>query len=252
MSHSLVDFHSHILPKMDDGAEDIARSCEMLRLLASQGVDTVFCTSHFLLMHESPSDYLTRRQRSYDALCSYIKEQALTDLPKIKLGAEIRVSRGISEVSLSGLEYEGTDAMLLELPREELSRTIVKQIYNLCRSNRYIPVIAHIDRYEWFKPSDIDTLSEIPDVIFQFSLHAISDRRIRKTMLKMAKQGQRLLFGTDTHNTDDRAPNFSLLTGLGGRSPLSAKERDILLSSHMEATEFIFNGRDQSNAHLFF
>ena len=38
----MIDFHTHILPGMDDGATDAAESLEMLRLSYQQGVDTVF------------------------------------------------------------------------------------------------------------------------------------------------------------------------------------------------------------------
>jgi protein-tyrosine phosphatase len=35
----IIDFHSHILPEMDDGAENLETSLAMLRESKSQGVD---------------------------------------------------------------------------------------------------------------------------------------------------------------------------------------------------------------------
>ncbi len=252
MNDSLFDFHSHILPRMDDGAQSIEISFDMLSMLSIQGVDTVFATPHFLPMHESPADFIKRRKKAFDTLKEHIETKGAVNLPQIKLGAEIQICRGISEQDLSGLEYEGTEAFLLELPRESLSRQIVKEIYNLCRSRRFIPVIAHIDRYEWFKKSDIAALAEIEDVVFGFNTDALSHRSSRKTVIKMAKQGARILFGSDTHNTDQRPPTFNYLTGDGGKCPLSSKEQELLLDCHIKTTSFIFREKEQERSGLFF
>ncbi|MCC8048646.1 MAG: hypothetical protein LIO52_06065, partial [Oscillospiraceae bacterium] len=36
----MIDFHSHILPKMDDGSRSVEESLELLCESARQGVDT--------------------------------------------------------------------------------------------------------------------------------------------------------------------------------------------------------------------
>lgn len=43
----MIDFHSHILPGMDDGSKSTQESLEMLDMLRAQGVDTVAATPHF-------------------------------------------------------------------------------------------------------------------------------------------------------------------------------------------------------------
>ena len=43
----LYDLHSHILPHMDDGCKDAARSIEALRLSYAQGVRVIFATPHY-------------------------------------------------------------------------------------------------------------------------------------------------------------------------------------------------------------
>ena len=43
----MIDFHSHILPGIDDGSRDVDMSLKMVDALKSQGVDTVCATSHF-------------------------------------------------------------------------------------------------------------------------------------------------------------------------------------------------------------
>lgn len=40
----MIDFHSHILPAMDDGSRNIEESLQMLRMLQEQGVERVIAT----------------------------------------------------------------------------------------------------------------------------------------------------------------------------------------------------------------
>ena len=252
MQSTLFDFHSHVLPKMDDGAADLDTSRAMLEALASQGVGCVYCTPHFLPMHETPADFICRRRRAHEALKAYLSSRGAASLPEIRLGAEIRVIRGISESDLSGLEYEGTQAVLLELPRETLSRQIVKEICNLCLTKGYIPIIAHLDRYKWFSHGDVDALSEIPDVVFQLNTEALSHRFQKKDVVRLVQSGHRIIFASDCHNTIDRSPDFHFLTGKGGHSHVSEKERTILLEAHNESQNFIFGNENQNDTGLFF
>ena len=43
----MIDFHTHILPGMDDGCKSVAESLWMLRQEQQQGVDTVVLTPHY-------------------------------------------------------------------------------------------------------------------------------------------------------------------------------------------------------------
>src|SRR5258705_13433026 len=51
----MIDLHCHILPGIDDGAEDLSVSLEMARLAVADGVSVVACTPHILpgLYHNS-------------------------------------------------------------------------------------------------------------------------------------------------------------------------------------------------------
>lgn len=43
----MIDLHSHILPRMDDGSRSTEESLQMLTALAAQGVTDVAATPHF-------------------------------------------------------------------------------------------------------------------------------------------------------------------------------------------------------------
>ena len=43
----VIDFHSHVLPGIDDGSRDVEMSLAMLREMRAQGVDVCVATPHF-------------------------------------------------------------------------------------------------------------------------------------------------------------------------------------------------------------
>ena len=44
----MLDIHSHILPKMDDGSSSVEESLKLLRTSAEQGITEIAATPHFL------------------------------------------------------------------------------------------------------------------------------------------------------------------------------------------------------------
>ena len=43
----MIDWHSHILPGIDDGSGSIEESLALLKMQREQGADTVIATPHF-------------------------------------------------------------------------------------------------------------------------------------------------------------------------------------------------------------
>ena len=74
-----TDYHCHILPGIDDGAENAAASVKMIALLHEQGVRRIVATPHFYAHREnSVKEYLEKRRlqssrgeaaRGGEALC---------------------------------------------------------------------------------------------------------------------------------------------------------------------------------------
>jgi protein-tyrosine phosphatase len=67
-SADFLDFHSHVLPAIDDGSSDVETSLEMLRLLWSQGVKRVIATPHFDATRLSPNEFLQKIDESEQIL----------------------------------------------------------------------------------------------------------------------------------------------------------------------------------------
>ena len=64
----VIDFHSHILPNIDDGSKDINMSVEMLKRSKQQGIDVIVATPHFYADSNTIEHFLNKRARALEQL----------------------------------------------------------------------------------------------------------------------------------------------------------------------------------------
>ena len=46
-SETMIDFHTHILPGVDDGSKNLDESLQLLQMEQQQGIDIVVLTPHY-------------------------------------------------------------------------------------------------------------------------------------------------------------------------------------------------------------
>ncbi len=199
----MIDFHSHILPKMDDGSSGIEESVELLKILSNQGVDVIFATSHFYANDESVSSFLNRREKAYNELKSALWDGA----PEIRLGAEVRYYEGISRMEgLESLCIQGTRLLLLEMSARRWSEYTIRELASMAGSGRFRIILAHIERYFDLQKKDVwERLMEC-GILMQLNAPSIVDRRFRRKSLKLIKKDMIHFIGSDTHNLEFRPP----------------------------------------------
>lgn len=201
----MLDIHSHILPKMDDGSKSAEMSIEMLRKSRSQGVTTMVSTSHFYGYDEPPERFLERRDRAVSKLTPLLSDKE----PEILLGAEILYYPGISQSeAIPQLAIQGTNLLMIEMPFVRWSDKIFDELITLQYNSRLHIVLAHVERYKNIQKRDMyESLFEQP-FYFQCNAEAFKSFSTRKLVLKMIDQGLLHFMGTDCHNTDKRPPNM--------------------------------------------
>ena len=74
----VIDFHTHILPGIDDGSSDLQMSMAMLNEERHQGVDVVVLTPHFYGSQESIDHFIHKRNKAYALLKAQKKIKCLT------------------------------------------------------------------------------------------------------------------------------------------------------------------------------
>lgn len=205
----MTDFHTHILPGMDDGCKSPEESAEALVMLKSSGVSKVMLTPHYYANKESVEEFLVRRRNSFDVLKDYLEENAMLkslDIPELCLGAEVKFFYGISRhTDIKELCYEDTSCMLIEMPFEKWDAHVYSEVGDLQGRYAVTPLIAHFNRYLIYgnKFSDIMSL-RCP---IQLNAEVFEKRFIKRKWLKYIKK-ENVVLGSDTHNTNTRKPNM--------------------------------------------
>ena len=106
----MIDFHTHILPGVDDGSRSIEESLAMLQAEADAGIERVVFTPHFYASQNSPKEFLRRRKESWSALLPHM----YPGLPKVSFGAEVQYFEGICQAAeIAALRIAGTPYLLL-------------------------------------------------------------------------------------------------------------------------------------------
>lgn len=143
----MIDLHLHVMPGLDDGAEDMAAALDMARMAADSGVERAVAVVHGNLPGQDPEKLREAYRRKFDALRREIFRSGIA--LELEAGMEILASERMTEL----LEAE----TLLALGQSRYVLTEVGFRTKTGRIGRYLrqlqeagwrPVLAHPERYE--------------------------------------------------------------------------------------------------------
>lgn len=204
-----IDFHTHILHNIDDGAKDIAMSLAMIESCYKTGAETTILTPHI----EATADYesfLQTREKRFSELSSAVKDNGIPH-PEFLLGAEVLLDGSLSErEDVRSLCIEGTELILIELPYTSWNSWYNNEIYSLMSKHDVTPVMAHIERY-LRSPDDIRKLEHFISFGVKFQINASSFLSFsgRRIIRELAAAGNIHAIGSDAHNMFRRTPDIS-------------------------------------------
>ncbi|MDO5557388.1 MAG: capsular biosynthesis protein [Clostridia bacterium] len=143
----MVDIHSHIIPKVDDGAKEEKETLLILKQAQKAGFTDIICTPHYRQEYKKSQDEIKK-------VLENIKADIENYNIRIHLGREVYISEDILELlkdnkigTLANSRY-----MLIELPFENKIVNI-SQISYILKENGIIPILAHPERYDFVKKS---------------------------------------------------------------------------------------------------
>lgn len=206
------DFHTHILPHVDDGSASSAQTAQMLDACAGQEIPRVVLTPHFYANHDTPQRFLQRR----DAAVEKLQQQLQPHWPSLYVGAEVHYFEGISDCdALEALCVDQTRCLLVEMPSGVWSQRMFSELESIRRKRGLTPIIAHIDRYitPFNRKRLLSKLEKLP-VLIQANAEFFTCRATRRTALDMLRQGHIHLLGSDCHNMSQRSPNLGQAAAL--------------------------------------
>jgi len=211
---TVTDFHTHILPGIDDGSASVEESIAMLRAQAEQGITHVVATPHFYAQHDTPKNFLARRDEAEARLREEMAKHS--GLPTLSVGAEVYFFRGMSDSNiLSQLTIDKKECILVEMIGSPWEEYAYRELEGIQVKQGLTPIIAHVDRYIGpFRQHRIpERLSQMP-VIVQANSSFFLQKSTRRLAMRLLQQGDIHLLGSDCHNLTSRKPDLNAAVSL--------------------------------------
>lgn len=207
----MIDLHCHILPGIDDGAQDVREALAMIAMHCSSNVDAMYLTPHFDPEEKSIDCFLAERESSWARLASNLGSQKLVDL---RLGAEVRYCEQLLSLDLRRVTLGESGYLLLELPGLRYPAYTVQLLEKLMGQG-LIPVLAHVDRCTYFR-EEPELLRRLVDLgaLAQVSASALFDKRDRGFSLACLRHHLAQIVASDAHSITDRKPCMELMLKL--------------------------------------
>jgi len=194
----MIDIHTHILPFIDDGAKELSDSIQMIEEEVRQGVKHIILTPHALRVDINPYT-LDTLEKSFKEFKDIVEAKYPI---KLYLGQEVYANDEVITHlrKKQVLTLHNSNYVLLELSYYNEPENLDEIIY-ACDILGIKIILAHIERYEYFKVKDFERLKDL-GVLFQvnsgsfFSKH----KEIRKRAYTFFKHGLVSFVASDIHS----------------------------------------------------
>ena len=150
---TMIDFHNHLAPGVDDGASDLEQARAALAALSGQGVHTLVTTPHLQGALTTRPERLRARLTELDEGWERLRALAAAEFPALRLerGAEVMLDTLTPDLSDPRTRLAGTSFALVEFAHMSVPPNADQPLFHLKR-NGWTPVLAHPERYSGFGP----------------------------------------------------------------------------------------------------
>lgn len=200
----MIDIHNHALFGVDDGAKTLPESMAMLKEAKEQGIQALILTPHY--RHGMFSYPLEVIEKNFKSL---LKEADKLGID-LYLGCEFHVNSKLTAYFEKGRCHTlaDTEYILAEYAFSTEYTYIYKETQKQLAAG-YIPVIAHVERYECFqkKPQLCQELSNLGALIQinAGNILGIEDKRLKKVCKKILKNHWADVVASDSHDVKRRS-----------------------------------------------
>lgn len=226
LSHFESDWHCHILPQIDDGAQNEAETLQMLQEYATLGIKKIVATPHVR------ADFFKNTTQSIQKAAVIVKK--LIQEHRLPLTLEVSAEYFADENFLTLIQQNDllpieNQYVLFELPMQQPSLLAQKLVEKLQKQG-YVPVLAHPERYRYWhgRPREW-AFWKNQGVCFQLNLLSLAGyygSAERKTSEQLLDADYIDAVGTDAHSLK----HLQKLTELGKNSYFEALQQLPLLN----------------------
>jgi len=154
----MIDIHSHFLFGVDDGSPDVEHSLKMIEQASLDGVTDVICTPHFRKeVFEPPAELILK---NFEAL-----KKANTYPVNLYLGQEVAKHRAMFSRLNSGEIFTMNKTKYVLLEFRYIENSDIEESVLDAKYFGYIPVIAHVERYEYVQEKHIERFIDLGALI---------------------------------------------------------------------------------------
>lgn len=200
----MIDLHCHLLPYVDDGARDLEEAEKLLSMEAEQGVTALCLTPHLRRgMFETPDETIRRQFERLQPIA-------------VEKGMRLYLSR---EYHWDALFWEklydrellpmGQNVLLTEFSPRHSARQMLAAV-NSVRSEGYIPLLAHVERYPATSAALLRELRQAGAII-QANADAVlgyDGRQAKKLLRELLQAGLVDVIASDAHSSGERPPRL--------------------------------------------
>ena len=196
----MIDFHTHIIPNIDDGSRNIEETFNLIQEAKEAGFEGIVLTSHYI------ENYYETAVKERDVWVNVISENLKNKGLDIDLylANEIYMSDNIMNLLIEGKAstINNSSYVLFEMPLNAEPMNLYDVIYSL-QENKLIPVLAHPERYRFVQkePELITDLIE-KGVLMQANYGSILGQYGQKaqiTVRKFLEANMIHFLGSDVH-----------------------------------------------------
>jgi tyrosine-protein phosphatase YwqE len=167
-----LDFHSHLIPTIDDGSKSLEESLDIISFFKNKGVKKMITTPHISMDYfpNTRDDILKR----FDEFRRAVADAGM-DM-ELGLGAEYMIDDGFKKIvdEKKFLTF-GNNYLLVELGTFSEHPDFSARLFDL-QCNGYQVILAHPERYSfWHRNKDIYFDLKEREIFFQLNLLSLTN-----------------------------------------------------------------------------
>ncbi|WP_034920726.1 tyrosine-protein phosphatase [Gillisia sp. CAL575] len=198
----ITDIHNHILPGIDDGAQNVTDSIELLDRFYDLGITKFIATPHIM------NDYYPNTPETINSALSLLQNE-INNNEKLKntdirYAAEYMMDQNFLELVENEELLTLKDNMVLVEMSYFQAPINLNQILFRLQTKGYKPVLAHPERYAFYHTKDLTKYEELKNRGCLFQLNTLSltphyGGNMQKIAYKLLEKGMIDFIGSDTH-----------------------------------------------------
>lgn len=198
----ITDIHNHILPGIDDGAQNLADSITLLEKFKDLGITKFIVTPHIM------NDYYPNTPETINTALNLLKKEISENEKlintEIRFAAEYMMDQSFLDLMKKERLLSLKENMVLVEMSYFQAPINLNEILFTIQTSGYKPILAHPERYSFYHAKDLSKYEELKNRGCLFQLNTLSlishyGRNIQKIAYHLLENNMIDFIGSDTH-----------------------------------------------------